>query len=134
VDELLALFRFLVPYFATTPDADVLRALTIAAPYRPSCLSTTQQDEAQVYYAAWILYGRSLQTQASSGPAIPVGVTSEKEGDLQRTYGQVEGSDDPFGYWKQYSDLAARCVGGAITVGTRGAGCCPPAYISPRGC
>lgn len=135
MDELLALFRFLVPYFATVPDADVERALALAEPYRPACLTPEQQDEAQVYYAANLLYQRSLQlaTGGSGQPAVPVGVKSEKEGDLQRTYGAADGIDtsDPFGWRAEYDRLAAACGGGAITVGTRWRGCCPGPFAPP---
>lgn len=123
--ELLALFRFLVPYFASTPDADVEQALTLAEAQRPACLTAGKQDEAQIWYAAWILYGRQLQTATGGVAPIPVGVKSEKEGDLQRTYGTTDGAADPFGFGKSYNDLAALCGGfGAITVGHRYVPCC----------
>lgn len=134
MEELLALFRFLVPYFAAVPDSIVEQALTMAEAERPTCLTEAQQDQAQVYYAASLLYSRKLQEDAANGPAIPVGVTSEKEGDLQRSYGKVEGSDDPFDWWGQYVKMAAVCSGGAITVGTRWNTCCPPPWLPPCGC
>lgn len=118
--ELLALFRFLVPLLAAVPDDLVIQALELAAAERPACLTAGKQDEAQVYYAAWILYGRQLQTQATEQAPIPLGVKSEKEGDLQRTYGIVEGAADPFDYWGRFVRLAKLCGGaGAITVGHR---------------
>lgn len=132
--ELLALFRFLVPYFAAVPKEIVEQALTMAADYRPACLTTAGQDKAQVYYAASLLYSRKLQEDAANSPAIPQGVTSEKEGDLQRTYGRVEGADDPFGWWGDYLKLAALCTGGAITVGSRWNTCCPPPWVAPCTC
>lgn len=125
---LLALFRFLVPYFAALSDETVRQALDLAAPYRPACLTTTQQDEAQVFYAAWLLYSRQLQTDAAAGGGVmPMpGVTMEKEGDLQRQYGSGFNAADPFGWWDKYSALNAVCGGGAITVGHR--------HGSPCGC
>ena len=126
---LLELFRFLVPYFATVSDADVLAALAMAEPYRPECLTAAQQDQAQVYYAAWLLYQKQLQTEALTGNAGPMparGVTMEKEGDLQRQYGSSFDAGDPFGWWDQFAKLAALCGGGAITVGHR--------HGSPCGC
>lgn len=128
MEELLALFRFLVPYFGSAPDSEIEQALALAAPYRPTCLTTTQQDEAQVYYAAWLMWRRSLQLQAAGSTPIPFGVRSEREGDVSRTYGQADGTSssvDPLGFWNAYADLAARCTGGAITVGNRGGSCCP---------
>lgn len=124
---LLELFRFLVPYFAAVSDADVLAALAMAEPYRPTCLTTAQQDEAQVYYAAAILLDRQRQTEAGSGGgSMPYGIKSEKEGDLQCTYGLVEGVTDALDFSGRYDALAALCGGGAITVGHR--------HGSPCGC
>lgn len=127
MEELLDLFRFLVPYFAAVPDEDVERALAMAEPYRPACLTDAQQDEAQIYYAASLLYVLSLQTAAAGQPVVPVGVKSEKEGDLARTYGAADGVNvnDPFGWRDRYAALAAICAGGAITVGNRWRNCCP---------
>lgn len=124
---LLQLFRFLVPYFAALSDPVVQQALDLAAPYRPACLTPAQQDEAQVFYAAWLLYQRELQTAAlAGGGTMPgVGIKMEKEGDLQRQYGSDFDSTDPFGWWAKYADLNAACTGGAITVGHRhGSPCC----------
>lgn len=123
--SLLELFRFLMPYFAAVSDADVQKALDVAAEYRPACLSTAKQDEAQVYYAAWFLYQRQMQTAALQAP-IPYGVKSEREGDVSRTYGTTDPQADPFGWWDQYATLRDLCGGGAITVGHR--------HGSPCGC
>lgn len=125
---LLELFRFLVPYFAAVSDPVVQQALTLAEPYRPACLPTAQQDQAQVYYAAWFLYQRQLQTDALAGGGVmpSPGVTMEKEGDLQRQYGSGFDAGDPFGWWDEFSKLSAMCGGGAITVGHR--------HGSPCGC
>jgi hypothetical protein len=126
VADLLALFRFLVPFFGTSVDEEIEQALTAAAGNRPACLTIAQQDEAQVYYAAHLLYQRWLQTQAAQSP-IPFGVKSEKEGDLARTYGSTDLGTDPYNFWRNYSDLARLCGGvGAITVGHRYGSCCGP--------
>lgn len=126
MEALLALFRFLVPYFSAVPNEDVSKALEMAAPYRPACLTPAQQDEAQVFYAAWLLYQRQLQTNAAANhdPTI-FGLKSEREGDVSRTYGAVDGQSDPFDWWGKFSALYNLCGGGAITVGhRRGPGCC----------
>lgn len=125
--SLLELFRFLVPYFAAVPDTDVLAALALAEPYRPACLTPSQQDEAQVWYAASLLLERQRQTEAGTGTGpIPYGIKSEKEGDLQRTYGAADGIEDPLNFGDRYDALARLCGGyGAITVGYgRGPACC----------
>lgn len=126
--ELLDLLRFLAPGLQSVSDDDAERALTLAVPYRPSCLTAEKADEAQVWYAAWILSRRV----ASAPPAEDdydgqniarrraQGVKSEKEGDLQRTYStaseMISYQTDPDGYLMQYQRLADLCRGG-ITVG-----------------
>ncbi|MBB2918328.1 DUF4054 domain-containing protein [Cupriavidus alkaliphilus] len=122
------LLDFLAPAVADVPEADKGFALAQAESYRPSCLSAPRQDEAQAWYAAWLLYNR-LQQQAAGASVgvIPVGISSEKEGDLARTYraGAEGGSDvgDPMGFLAQYQRLADLCGYGAITVARRPNGC-----------
>jgi len=112
---------FLAPAVAGMPQPDKEKALAMASAYRPACLPVAKQDEAQLLYAAWLLYGRLQQ----DGEVVPAGVISEKEGDLQRTYGRNESTADPLGFharWKALNDL---CGFGAITVGRSVNGCCP---------
>jgi len=110
---------FLAPAVAAMPADEKQRALQVAADYRPACLPEKRQDEAQVWYAAWLLYGIKLQRAAEADGVTPrPGVISEKEGDLQRTYGRVEGADDPAGFYGQYERLARLCRVGAATVRT----------------
>lgn len=99
---------FLAPAVAGMPESDKLKALSTAAGYRPACLPEAKRDEAQLLYAAWLLYGRLQQQE---GGVVPVGVVSEKEGDLQRTYGAVANAQDPLGFygrWKAFNDLCGR--------------------------
>lgn len=126
--SLLELFRFMFPLFAAVPDADVERALSLALAYRPACLTAVQQDEAQVLYAAWLLYLRAIQTAGGGegGIVSPI-LASEKEGDLQRSYRAgtlTNGQPDPYGLLSRWQALAALCGGGAITVGHGRAPCC----------
>lgn len=108
---------FLAPAVAGMPREDKERALAFAAGYRPSCLPEKKQDEAQLWYAAWLLYGIKMQRSAEAdGVLARPGVVSEKEGDLQRTYGRVEGADDPAGFLGHYQKLARVCAVGAATV------------------
>ncbi|CAG9173098.1 DUF4054 domain-containing protein [Cupriavidus respiraculi] len=121
----IELLDFLAPAVADVPEADKARALEMAAAYRPSCLSAPKQDEAQAWYAAWLLYGRKQQT-AGGGGVIVAGVVSEKEGDLSRTFGDTTGGSgvvDPLGFYGQYKRLADLCGAGAITVGRHAYGC-----------
>ena len=120
------LLDFLAPAVAGLSTGDKQKALDIAAGYRPQCLPEAKQDEAQAWYAAWLLYGR-LQQQAGQDQGVTplLGVVSEKEGDLSRTYGRAAGAEDPAGFFGQYKRLADLCGFGAITVGTRRRyGCC----------
>ncbi|SSW67303.1 hypothetical protein AVE30378_02554 [Achromobacter veterisilvae] len=111
---------FLAPAVAGMPRDEKERALAFAADYRPACLPEKKQDEAQLWYAAWLLYGIKQQRAAENdGVLARPGVVSEKEGDLQHTYGKVEGADDPAGFYGQYERLARLCRVGAATVRSR---------------
>ena len=114
---------FIAPGVAALPDSDKTRALQMAAAYRPSCLAEAKQDEAQLWYAAWLLYGR-LQHGAGAAP-IPPGVKGWKEGDLAITYGSAAETADPMGYLGRWQVLNDLCGYGAITVGRAAHGCCP---------
>lgn len=115
---------FLAPAVAGMPAADKQRALAIATDYRPACLPEKKQDEAQLWYAAWLLYGIKQQRAAEDdGVLARPGVVSEKEGDLQRTYGQVTGAEDPAGFYGRYQRLARLCGIGAATVRSTPRGC-----------
>ena len=113
---------FLAPAVAAMPQPDKEKALAMAAGYRPACLPEAKQDEAQVLYAAWLLYGRIQQQE---GGVAPAGVISEKEGDLQRTYGRTESTADPLGFYGRWKALNDICGYGAITAGSADHGCCP---------
>jgi hypothetical protein len=115
---------FLAPAVATMAPADKQRALAMAADYRPACLPEKKQDEAQLWYAAWVLYGIKQQRAAEDdGVLARPGVVSEKEGDLQRTYGQVAGAEDLAGFYGRYQRLARLCGIGAATVRSTPRGC-----------
>lgn len=116
----LELLRFFAPGLANIDDATVQKALDLAADYRPSCLPVAKQDEAQAWYAAWILtpHQEASERQAT-GITPPTGVKREREGDLEREYfapTEAGSIRDPFGYHGQYLRLAKLCRG-SITVG-----------------
>jgi hypothetical protein len=129
MDDLIKILDFIAPGFAALPVEDKTMALTIAAAYRPPCLTEPQQDLAQAYYAAYLLYMQGASASAGTQP-IPYGVVMEKEGDLQRQYGKNAGSDgtvtDPYGYYDNWKRLMDICGTGAIMVGqaTGCGGCC----------
>lgn len=114
---------FIAPGVAGMAESDKTRALQMAAAYRPGCLTEAKQDEAQLWYAAWLLYGR-LQHSGGAAPVL-AGVKSYKEGDLAITYGSAAETADPMGYLGRWQVLNDLCGYGAITVGRPLYGCCP---------
>lgn len=132
---LLERLRWLAPQLAAASDLDVTTALELAAPYRPGCLSPDKQEEAIVWYAAYLL---SLRIDAHDDFAREValqrraGVTSERIGDDQRTFAAGADAqalaDDPMGFKARWHALADRCKAarGSILVGhSRQEGCRP---------
>lgn len=129
VSEILA---FLAPGLTAT-EQDRATAISLAEAYRPACLTQQKADEAVAWYAAWLLYGRQQQQDAADAEEfIPLGVKSQTDGDLSRTY--VSGAEgvaisDPLGFygrWAALNDICARL--GAITVSPVLPRCCgwPP--------
>jgi len=124
----IEILDFLAPGLTSTP-AEKEMALSLAEAYRPACLTVMKADEAVALYAAWLLYARGqAQAAADAGEVVPVGVKSQSDGDLSRTYtGDVSGADgvsDPAGYygrWKVLNDICVRV--GAITVNPVPGGC-----------
>lgn len=112
----LEYFRLLAPEFASVIDATVNTWLSIAGNLvNTSCLPTETANMALALYAAHLL--RLTQTQAQAGSAALGPVTAEREGDLQRTYGAVKGSDSWLGqtsYGLQYIEITKVCFGSAI--------------------
>lgn len=123
---------FIAPGIAGESPEDKERAIAMAAKFRPSCLSEEMQDEAQLYYAAWILTDRAYQrslSQSAAG-AIATGAKRIKEGDVEIEFAtRLPGSSvfDPQGFHARWADLNAICGLGAITVSTwspdHGCGC-----------
>ena len=104
------------PEFSSVPDVTVNQWITIAqAVANTGCLDAERAAMAQAWYAAHLL---SLYAQTST---VSGAIVSEKEGDLQRTYAQIKGSDTNIGqtrYGQQYLDITKACFGSAIM--TRG--------------
>lgn len=112
----LEYFRLLAPEFASVADATVNSWLTIAGNLiAVGCLDAERAAMAQALYAAHLL---SLTTRSGQGGAAALGpVTSEREGDLQRSYSGVKGGDTYLGqtsYGQQYLDITKVCSGSAI--------------------
>ncbi len=103
--DLLTLYGFTVP-----DDIDAIVASTESC--RPSCLPQDKQDLAQMWYIASI-----LQTRADLASGTD-GVTTERVGDVSRTYAPKHGAGSVAqSYMDKYNALARLC-GGSITVGT----------------
>lgn len=80
-----------------------------------ACLDTERAALARALYAAHLL--RITTAQASAGSVAQGPITSEREGDLQRTYGTVKGSDTWLGqtpYGLQFIDITKACFGLSI--------------------
>ena len=112
----LQYFRLLAPEFAGVADATVQQWLSVAGNLASTgCLDAEREAMARALYAAHML---SLTTRSGQGGAAALGaVTSEKEGDLQRSYGGVKGGDTYMGqtsYGQQYLDITKACFGAAI--------------------
>jgi len=110
------LLDFLAPGVAARPVDDKEQALAVAKGHRPGCLLPAEQDEAQALYAAWLL---AMRMQQEVAIVVPAGVTMEKEGDLQRTFGNSAGTIDPMGFRARYDLLNDKCsrtvrVGGLV--------------------
>lgn len=116
----LEYFRIVAPEFASVIDADVDNWITMAGMLaNTACLDTERAALARALYAAHLL--RITTTQSVSGNTALGPVTSEREGDLQRTYGALKGSDNWLGqtsYGLRFIDVTKACFGSAIM--TRG--------------
>lgn len=106
----------------TASGEDKDKAISLAEAYRPKCLTEPKANEAVAWYAAWLLYSRQQQQEAAdSGEVVPMGVKSQTDGDLSRTY--IDGSGagairDPAGFYARWLALDTICARlGGITTG-----------------
>jgi hypothetical protein len=116
----LEYFRLLASEYATVNDTTVGTWLTVAGNIiRTDYLDAERANMALALYAAHML---AMSQMTATGGAFASGnVTSEKEGDLQRTYGAMVASDTWLGqsaYGQQY--LALTQAGG-VGIMVRGA-------------
>lgn len=100
----LETFRLIAPEFAGESDATVNSMLTMAALYvNLDLYPVASQDLAQSLKAASLMLSRknSANGQSSGGELL-----SEKEGDLQRSYGAATGQNEGMDiYAQQLRDL-----------------------------
>lgn len=108
-NRLIPLLDFLAPMLADTDEDLKVLALEFAESYRPWCLPKDKKDEAQVWYAAWILTNRLEQLSG-----VTYGIKMKKEQSLQIEYGGNGQTDDPFNYMARFKELEKLCSIGAI--------------------
>lgn len=116
----LQYFRLLAAEFAAVDDTTVGTWLTVAGNIiNVAYLDAERANMATALYAAHML---AMSNMTATGGAFASGnVTSEKEGDLSRSYGAMQHSDTWLGqsaYGQQYLDLTAA---GGIGIMVRGA-------------
>lgn len=108
-------FRILAQEFAGVTDTAVNQWLSVAEKLvNVGCLDNERAAMALALYAAHML---SISNRSMSGSGATGPVTSEKEGDLQRSYGEVKGGDTYLGqtsYGQQCLDITGACFGSAI--------------------
>jgi hypothetical protein len=118
--DALEYFRFLAPEFDGFDDATVNQWLSVAEKLvNVGCLDAERSAMALALYAAHML-SISLRTEQGGSSSLGA-VTSEKEGDLQRSYSGLKGADTYLGqtnYGQQYIEVTRACFGSAIM--TRG--------------
>ena len=112
----LEYFRIFASAFAAMTDEAVGVWLGIAeTQIDVVCLDAERAAQAQALYAAHLIALSNTTATGSEGTVGPI--TSEKEGDLARTYGALQGSDTWMGqtpYGQQYNRLTLVCSGSAI--------------------
>lgn len=108
-------FRMFASEFSALTDAQVNALLTAAAVFvSTSGLNTDQANAALALYAAHLQW---VSVNHTSGSEIKGNVKSEKEGDLSRTYGTMQGDDTWLGqspYGLQFIDVMKPKTGACI--------------------
>lgn len=125
----LEYFRIIAKQFASVSDAEVNVWLDIAGlNANTACLMGDRANLALALYAAHLI---DLDASNQIGEGGRGNVTSEREGDLSRTYAAGSGDDTwmgSTGYGQQYSNMMLGCFGSTIM--TR-FGDTPPPVIAP---
>ena len=108
-------FRFFASEFSALTDAEVNALLTAADVFvSTNGLNTDQANAVLALYAAHLQWVSVNRTSAGSSQG---NITSEKEGDLSRSYGSMQGEDTWLGqspYGLQFNDIMRAAVGGCI--------------------
>lgn len=109
----LEYFRLLAPEFASVIDATVNQWLSMAGN-----VASTEGLDAERSAMALAMYAAHMLKLSQSNAGGGVGaITSEREGDLQRSYSEIKGGDTYLGktgYGQQYADITRAAFGSAI--------------------
>ena len=104
----LETFRLIAPEFASESDVTVNAMLTMASLYINLAIYPSEsQDLVKSLKAASLMLARK---NSGSGQSSGGELLSEKEGDLQRSYGAATGNNDGLDiYMQQLRDLQFAC-------------------------
>lgn len=110
--SVLGFLQVVAPNYVRDVEPERLNPiLSLAEQYRPDCLPEDKQELAVAYYAAYLI------AQGDEVNSNPLGVTSEREGDIARTYDKNQSNSSRFlAKWQELNDVCVR-VNGSITVG-----------------
>ncbi len=121
--DVLAMVRVIAGELDNVDDKTVLAVIDYAKPFLSEKRFGPMYNNALAYYAAHLLTLRGITAAGGAMDASLVAgpVTSEKEGDLQRSYGEASNSKAAASvlsktiYGRQFLDLASRCIVPVVT-------------------
>ena len=109
--SVVGFLEVIAPVYARETDSEQMaNLLAMAEMYRPLCLDEDKQDLAVAYYVAYLI------ASSAEREVNPLGITSEREGDISRSYAKDQTAAAQFyAKWQEFNALCGRL--GAITVG-----------------
>lgn len=119
--DVLAMVRVIASELDTIDDNTVLQYIDFAKTFVSERRFGPMYEKALAFYAAHLLTLKSITAaNGATDAALTAGaVTSEREGDLQRTYDYSSGSSSSLlsktVYGKQYLELLKMCIVPVIT-------------------
>ena len=117
--ELLALFRSVAPEFKAKTDEEILNLLENTKVYISEKRFGKRYGHALVFLAAHTLKLSDISAAEGSDSTAFAGIKSEREGDLERTYGDSNANDESMlmltYYGKTFKAIRKTCIVSAIT-------------------
>ena len=117
--ELLALFRSVAPEFQAKTDEEILALIENTKVYISEKRFGKRYWHALVYLAAHTLKLSVISDAKGSDSTAFAGIKSEREGDLERTYGDSNANDGSMlaltYYGRMFKAIRKTCIVGAIT-------------------